>query len=74
MPAVTPQRSTAVRVFSRILWTVAGLAVLPAAVCIVDAFFAQAAPGQGAAAAVACALVIVPYVLARAWDELTRIE
>lgn len=46
----------------------AGIAIL----FLAGAMSADAAPAQAAAAAIACALVIVPYCVARAIDSLRK--
>jgi hypothetical protein len=60
-------------VFRKLVWILALAAMLVAAL---DGFFSfrlqNSAPQQAAAAANACFQIIVPYVIARALDALTR--
>lgn len=51
-------------------WVLTLLATCAAAFVLLSAFNATAAPAQGAAAAVACGMVIVPYVFTRALEAL----
>jgi hypothetical protein len=63
------------RAVSGLLWLITILATLVSAI---DFFFASAtadsAPQQAAGAAMAVAQVAVPYVLARAFDELSGVN
>lgn len=73
MPPITPpRRHVAVFIVSKILWLLALPGVALGAVFFVEAILGgQGAPQQGAAGALAAASAILPYVLARTWDELT---
>jgi hypothetical protein len=51
-------------------WVVTLLSTISALFLLVAAFNADAAPAQGAAAAVACGFAIVPYVFTRALEAL----
>lgn len=69
-----PGRSKGVDVVGRLLWAVTGLSGLLAVLEGAPAFlsFTASAPQQAGSASTAVMLAVVPYVLARAWDELTR--
>jgi hypothetical protein len=57
---------------ARLFWIIAiGCTLWAAAEAFIGFRAAQSAPQQAAVAGYACALVIIPYVLARALDELT---
>jgi len=56
---------------SKALWLVTVGGAVVGLFLYLSAYAAEAAPGQAAAAAMACASAILPYVVARAWDELT---
>jgi len=56
-----------------LVWILAILgSLIGAAVLLFGVLFAQGAPQEGAAAAIACAWAILPYVGARAVDELQK--
>jgi hypothetical protein len=58
-------------VISKMLWIATAVGAAIGAVLLVSAFvMQQSAPQQGAAGAMAAAAGILPYVFARAWDEL----
>jgi hypothetical protein len=58
---------------SRVFWVVAGAGAVIGAIQGGTGFYlATGAPQQAAAAALAAACAIVPYVVARAFDEVTR--
>lgn len=60
-------------VVRRWLWTLAGAVALYGGIDGVLTFpLADSAPQQAAIAAVMCAYAVVPYVVARAFDEATR--
>jgi hypothetical protein len=65
-----PNKQGADVTISKLLWIVAGLGGAAGAFFLLAALSAQAAPGQAAAAGLACGAAVVPYVLARAWDHL----
>jgi hypothetical protein len=58
-------------VVSKILWVVCGLAACAAALIFLLSN-PTSAEQQAAGAASACAIVIIPYVLARAWYHLFK--
>ena len=61
------------RVISIVLWLCAFVgAMFGGLVFVVGIAASQAAPQQAAVAGIACALAVVPYVVARAWSELIR--
>ena len=53
-----------------ICWIVTLIATLPAAAMLLAAFGATGAPQEAAGAAIACAIVVVPYVFTRAIEGL----
>lgn len=64
-----------VRLISIILWVGALLGVAVGTFLLIDSFLsALSAPQQGALAATGAAAAVLPYVAARAWDEITRAE
>lgn len=52
-------------------WIVTLVAALPASYVLAEALTADSAPKQGAGAAIAAAIAIIPYCFARAISELT---
>lgn len=65
--------NTARNVISKLLWIGAIGGALYGGFDGFSSFFvAESSPQQGAAAAYAAASAVVPYVLARGWDELSR--
>jgi hypothetical protein len=58
-------------IVSKMMWVAAALGCVGGALLFGSAFFEKAAPAQGAAGALAACCAIIPYVAARAWDELT---
>jgi hypothetical protein len=68
-PVVFPRASGVAKFF----WVVALIgAIIGGLIGIGGVAMAQGAPQEAAAAAIGCLTVIVPYVFARAIDELTR--
>lgn len=71
-PIVPPRRPVLVFVISKILWLLAVPGLAMGGFLFAEAILGgQGAPQQGAAGALACAAAVLPYVLARTWDELT---
>lgn len=62
------------RILVLISWSVTLLCTLVSAFLLLAAFNAEAAPAQGAAAALACGVSIVPYVFSRALEGLQSKE
>lgn len=61
------------KVIAQIFWAIAFLsAAFGGFVGVTGVIAANGAPQEAAAAAMGCLLAIVPYVLARSADELTR--
>jgi len=57
----------------RILWALSLLGALAGGLfAVVTIPLASGAPQEAAGAAMACALAIVPYVLARSWEEVSK--
>jgi hypothetical protein len=60
-------------VFTKICWGITAFATLPAAICLLATFSGSAsAPQEAAGAAMACAIVIIPYVFTRAIEGLAQ--
>lgn len=64
--------ATMMTVVSKMLWIAAGIGSVGGAVLLVFGIASTSAPQQGAAGAMGAAVAILPYVLARSWDELMR--
>lgn len=62
------------RTLSIMLWLGALLGALAGGLMVVAALVGSSAPQQGAGAAIGCGLAVVPYVVARAFDEMRRGE
>jgi hypothetical protein len=58
------------RIILVLLWIVTLLSTCVGALTLFSAIGAQAAPAQGAAAAVACGLAVIPYVFTRAIEGM----
>lgn len=58
------------KVLIALLWLITLLATCVGAVVLLMAFNAEAAPAQGAAAALACGCAIIPYVFTRAVEGM----
>ena len=56
--------------FIALLWLVTLIATCVGGLILFSAISATAAPAQGAAAAVACGLAIIPYVFTRAMEGM----
>jgi hypothetical protein len=56
------------------LWIITILSSLFAITTLLMAFMADSAPQQGAAAAMAAAIAIIPYVLARSVSEVSKLQ
>lgn len=54
----------------RMLWVGAGIGAVLGGVQLALSTVATGAPQQAAAAAMAAASAVIPYVLARAWDQV----
>lgn len=57
---------------SRLVWVGAWIASLLAGVFLLSAFSQPGAPQQAAVAAIACAIALIPYTFARAFEELLK--
>ena len=55
-----------------ILWLATLLSTCVAGITLLGALNAQAAPGQAAAAALACGFAIIPYIFTRAVEGIGR--
>ena len=56
-----------------LLWIVAMMGALGgAAILVLGAMFSNGAPQQAASAAMGIGAAVIPYVLARSWDEVAR--
>ncbi len=60
------------KVFEIICWVITLIACCLAAIVLFLSIGAQGAPQQGAGAALAAAIVIIPYVFSRAISELGK--
>lgn len=65
---------TYAKVVSKSLWLLVSVAAIGAAALLTLGIVvgSMSAPQQGAAGAIAAAVGVLPYVLARSWDELFR--
>jgi hypothetical protein len=58
------------RVLLILLWIVTIVSTCLGGITLIEALNAEAAPGQGAAAALACGFAVIPYVFTRAVEGM----